>query len=630
MELFSVTISGFRKIARKTTLRTNGKALALVGPNEAGKSSVLDAIRSLGSSQAFDVVDVSRGMGESDLKIVGRFLLDDDDLAAAGLPGPSWLRVNKEFSGRRTYGIDPLPPTRDTGHRVVAIDTLVQLLGTREFVGEVGEEVLALFSRSIEEVRDAGPDMDAPTLKTVHSVHSELNELSAQLPELEILNAAARLWTELVETERAPSPLRRAVNSLHARLPTILSFDEDARDLSSTYSMPQLRQELPRALQSLLMLADLRPDDVFAAIDAGDTARLTTLEHRANRTLERSFKEAWRQSGIAVALRLTLAQLDIQMINERSEFTPLAERSDGLRQFVALHSFISISRADRPVLLIDEAEQRLHYDAQADLVQMLTRQRVASKVIFTTHSAGCLPEDLGHGVRLVQPCTDDVTCSTIVNKFWAQGSGGFSPLLFGMGATTLAFFPTRHAVCVEGPGDMLLYPTMFREALNVGDLGFQVVPNLSSAARGLMPLLPERANGISFLVDGDDGGLAIRDGLLREGLDATRIIVLGESEGLELEDFVEPGLLLRAANALISRHHSAADPINAEVVAGARRMAALEQAYANATGVALPKVELAYELLDILDEDPTLQLLDAGRSAELKEVALKVGAAAGA
>ncbi|MEG8040482.1 AAA family ATPase [Sphingomonas sp. LR60] len=630
MELFSVTISGFRKIARKATLRTNGKALALVGPNEAGKSSVLDAIRSLGNSEAFEVADVSRGMGEDDLEIVGRFLLDDDELEVAGLSGPSWLQVYKEFSGRRSYGFVPSPPARDTSHRVVAIDTLVQLLGTREFGNQLSADLLALLKESIEQVRDAGSDMDAETLKTVRSAVSALKDLTALLPELETLVVATRLWTELAEIERAPNPVRRAINSLHDRVPTILFFDEDARNLASTYSIQHLRQKMPRALQSLLVLADLRPDDVFAAIDANDTARLTTLEHRANRTLERSFKEAWRQSGIAVALRLTLVQLDIQVINEQSDFTPLAERSDGLRQFVALHSFISISRADRPVLLIDEAEQKLHYDAQADLVQMLTRQRVASKVIFTTHSAGCLPEDLGHGVRLVQPCTDDVTCSAIVNKFWAQGSGGFSPLLFGMGATTLAFFPTRHAVCVEGPGDMLLYPTMFREALKVHDLGFQVVPNLSSAARGLMPLLPEEASGIAFLVDGDNGGLAIRESLLEEGLNAERIIILGESEGLELEDFVAPELLLRAANSLINRHHSAADPLGADVVAGARRMAALEQAYANSTGVALPKVELAYELLDLLDVDPSLHLLDAGRSAELKEIALKVMAAVGA
>jgi predicted ATP-dependent endonuclease of OLD family len=54
-----------------------------------------------------------------------------------------------------------------------------------------------------------------------------------------------------------------------------------------------------------------------------------------------------------------------------------------------------------PILLLDEIETHLHYDAQADLAQMLAKQEIVAKVIYTTHSMGCLPEDLGTGVRFI-------------------------------------------------------------------------------------------------------------------------------------------------------------------------------------------------------------------------------------
>ncbi len=44
MELFQVDISGFRKFKERTVLKTRGKVLAILGANEAGKSSLLKAL----------------------------------------------------------------------------------------------------------------------------------------------------------------------------------------------------------------------------------------------------------------------------------------------------------------------------------------------------------------------------------------------------------------------------------------------------------------------------------------------------------------------------------------------------------------------------------------------------------
>ena len=54
-------------------------------------------------------------------------------------------------------------------------------------------------------------------------------------------------------------------------------------------------------------------------------------------------------------------------------FSLMTERSDGLRSFVALRAFLGQHNTDQPpVLMVAEAEIHIHYDAQANFVDMFT------------------------------------------------------------------------------------------------------------------------------------------------------------------------------------------------------------------------------------------------------------------
>ena len=160
--------------------------------------------------------------------------------------------------------------------------------------------------------------------------------------------------------------------------------------------------------------------------------------------------------------------------------------SDGMRAFIALLAYTAVNAEGLtpPVLLVDEAELHLHYAAQADLVQVLTEQTAASQVIYTTHSAGCLPEDIGTGVRLVVPI-DGADRSRVINWFWDDDEPGFGPLLHGMGyaAGAFAFTPARFAVFAEGATELVLLPTLLREATGRRRIEFQVAPGLALVNR---------------------------------------------------------------------------------------------------------------------------------------------------
>jgi predicted ATP-dependent endonuclease of OLD family len=90
-----------------------------------------------------------------------------------------------------------------------------------------------------------------------------------------------------------------------------------------------------------------------------------------------------------------------------------------MRAFIALMAYTAVRAPGQhpPILVIDDAETHLHYAAQADLIKVLSEQTAASQVVYTTHSAGCLPEELGTGVRVVLPLEGSER-STVANSFW--------------------------------------------------------------------------------------------------------------------------------------------------------------------------------------------------------------------
>lgn len=623
MDLLSVTVTGYRRFRAKTSLQTNGKLVALLGPNEAGKSSLLQAIRHLGHGEALSDEEISRDVSPDDTRIVGRFFLEEDELAAARLSAPRIMIVTKSANGLRTFGFHPAAPERDVTERKELVVRLRQLGADEGMMASVQQshpDLPGELGEIADEMEASGETMRPSLISRLGDALSELEESTSDLEIAAVIDIVGK-GRSVAALEAEPTPVDFAFEALKRRVPEFLLFDEEARDFASDYALSALRSAVPPALANLAAVAELDLPALFAAMDANQTARVTTIEGRANRKLAERFREAWRQSGLSVAIRIQGNLLEVQVVDDRSEHTALAERSDGLRQFVALQMFATRHRADRPILLIDEAEQRLHYDAQADLVQMLARQRLAPKVIYTTHSAGCLPEDLGNGVRTVVADHEDGS-SRIVNRFWADNGEGFVPLLIGLGASTMAFFPTRHAIMVEGPADMILYPTLFREALERTSLGFQFVPGLSRIAEE--QTIPDGA-GVLYLVDGDAGGAAIRSRLIEKGVEPGSIFVAADEGGsvMEIEDFISEDRLVQAANSLLARWHAAAAPIDTLPMCDTR-MQALEQSFQERAGTKLSKVDLAYALIDLLDEDPTIQLLDPDRIDPLRAIARSV------
>jgi hypothetical protein len=385
------------------------------------------------------------------------------------------------------------------------------------------------YRTELQSVMDA---VDGAIAEPGTSISDEAVELAESLLGVTLEDAGADQLRKALDTvvswAKREGPGQAARDRIWKRSPDFILFNEADRSIQSSYTFDEtLVANPPAALANLAGTASLNLTELLGFVRSGDMGRRRTAIVQANKRMDAIFKEAWRQSRLSVHFEIDGDQLRIELMEDGDNVTVFDERSAGLRMFVALIAFLKTHGSDRPpILLIDEAENHLHIDAQADLVNMFVTQEHAVKVIYTTHSPACLPPDLGTGIRTVVPREDNFQISDIKNSFW-QGSAGYSPLMLAMGAAAAAFTPARSVVLAEGATEMILLPTLVRAATGESELPYQVAPGLSEVPNDFLPRLDLEAARVAYLVDGDDGGTALRASLLDAGVPESLIADLG-------------------------------------------------------------------------------------------------------
>lgn len=583
-------LEGYRRFEAQSTLDLTPRVVAIVGPNEAGKTSLLDALEKLTDP----TVELAFGKSE----FTGREVPDDDEpilsalyeldvddrKALEGIRGADKIRLwQRERHASGTAYVNAIPmPRRDQTLRKRVSKDVARLLdkpsrALRDFLDtrisavippddddSVPEPEPTVRERLTEVLQDLGAKGD-----TLGDSARDRLGLLAQLLD-EVPSTAPKYARELSGRSRdlamehaGEHPWDAVLRVLDARSPRVRVLREDDRQLKTTYPFAEVDVP-PAPLANLLFLAELDWDELKSAAAEHGNPQLRTMLQQANKRLGELLQASWKQSKVSIELDEQGDALHVYPYDLDSEkHSRIEDRSEGFKSFLALFTFTARHAEGRRklILAIDEAELHLHYDAQADLVDVLTKQALVPQIIYTTHSAGCLPEDLGSAIRVVQTVPGDR--SAIRNGFWSvraeeQGGAGFTSLLMAMGAGAVAFTPTRRAVITEGPSDALLLPALFRAAMGWAPdhpLGLQVAGGLAWTPPRSLGRLEAEASHVAYLADSDPQGDKYRADLLAVGVDPKRIFSLrtGSRTGLSIEDFIEKQTYVDVVNYLLQK-----------------------------------------------------------------------------
>jgi len=617
MELMNLSVRNFKRFEENSNLRLNGKVIALIGPNEAGKSSLLQALKIVGNNEELEDGFKTYGV-EDKASITLSFALTAAELDELSIKSPSWYQLTKTSAGEYTHTLKPRIQRNET-YRKKALSKIKSVLKStkttellKTIAGEASHEILTKGQEVLVTNNYTYSDLELSELEEMRSLFDD----SFNQECLKSMANCGEVLDDLIEFEKNHNPHGDALKSLGPKTPNFLLFEYSDRDLQVPFSIVNLKNNDPakirrpsKSLQKILDLAEIDIDQLGAAMRERNAAKRRSIVESGNMKLNSLLQNTWSQSDAKIKIEASDSFVDIivehpEFDNANSKFVNFNERSDGYKQFTALAVFALLEGNENSILLIDEAETHLHYDAQADLIQILTKQFLSKKVIYTTHSAGCLPEDLGNGVRLIEWDREKKDRSRIRNKFWSLGaSQGFTPLLLGMGATTFSFFPTRNAVITEGVSEMILLAPLLREACALDNLGFQIVPGLSEASKAQLPLMDRSGKGVAYIVDNDAGGEQLSKVLLKSGIEKERIKKISSGKKIRtLEDCIDSKVWKSAVEKYIDLRCDGKVKVSSWPTHD--RIKNLPKA------IRAAKIELAYIILDMKYENPNLEILD--------------------
>jgi hypothetical protein len=570
MRLTGVTLQGFRRFRERTTVRIEGPVTALIGPNEAGKSSFLHALTLLNGNEPILDKDVTRGIDRHDVEIVAMFALEDRDREALShLPDGAKVRTCR--CTKREHGEVIIAPSPRIPHDLTGRSPLVNLMeGIDKFTilsNATNTNAVPYQAEDLNTVRKAlsGSNLlnqHGVTLmrKLANGIEDAIETWPAFEDEIARLSMLPDALRAQAEHEADPAPTAASA-ILRARMPKFLAFKQAARDLHPSYRLSVAADDPPEALKNLLRLADLDAEKIVEAIDNERPNLIPPLLDSANARLQSRFREDWVHDEVRPAFQHYSTDLLVNVYDfDGKQMSPIDERSDGLRWFVAMVAFVNAQDTGRskPILLV------------ANLVIVMSNQPVAQKVIYTTHSAGCLPPDLGTGIKPVQPSTDEDR-STIYNSFWHHDPEhpGFTALMLAMGASALAFTPARNVVVGEGASECILLPTLLREATGQDTLSYQVAPGLSQASEATLPTLFDAGARVVFLCDADTGDKHRCDWLRDHGAGDNAIVYDDPKIGLDvvaIEDLLKAEVYAAAVNSILGTYNVSAERVDPDEV----------------------------------------------------------------
>ncbi|MBN8700150.1 MAG: AAA family ATPase [Chitinophagales bacterium] len=233
--------------------------------------------------------------------------------------------------------------------------------------------------------------------------------------------------------------------------------------------------EKNKTAKALFELARIKPEEILSSSDYERFIAL--LEASSNKITSEIFKYWTTNKNLDIDFRIQEIPnkqgqkekyLDIRVRSQRHKISlPLDRRSKGFNWFFSFIIWFSKIQADKSsdyVLLLDEPGLSLHASAQADLLRFIEDLSKKYQIVFTTHSPFMV--DSNH-LNRVRTCLETDEGTIISDTIQEKDPNTLFPLQAALGYDIAQnLFISKNNLLVEGPSD-LIYLTAISNILEV-------------------------------------------------------------------------------------------------------------------------------------------------------------------
>ncbi|HRK27537.1 MAG TPA: AAA family ATPase [Chitinophagales bacterium] len=477
MKLTNVTIHKYKSFEQEQKFEVQDDVTILVGMNESGKTSVLEAIAKTNYFQndkkfKFNLThDFPRRekknidkTGEEPNAITCTYAISDELLSTVEKKVGKGVFTLKEFSVTTKYN------NVSTYNNFTAdFKKFIELKTT-----ELGISSKALNDK-LEKVKN----------------EKDLDVIIAEYKDENLISGLNKIKPFVKNDWGWGNPIQEYIarTIIKPNLPKFLYYDEyyslPSRIVIEKMNDEELEEEELKTAKALLELADLNPEDILKANDFEDyIAELEATEAiisdelfkywTTNGNLSIEFKIEAKEEKVKRTIRnnynheevidvnIVEHVLDIRVKNQRSRVSlPLKNRSKGFNWFFSFLVWFKKIQEDKNssyILLLDEPGLNLHASAQKDMLRFIEDLSKDYQIIYTTHSPFSIPSNNLERVRTVLETPNG---SKISDSIQEKDPNTLFPLQAALGYDLAQnLFIGEKNLLVEGVSDMIFLLTM--------------------------------------------------------------------------------------------------------------------------------------------------------------------------
>lgn len=528
MQLKAFRITNFRSIIDSGWVPFSPDGITvLVGQNESGKSSVLEALYFALSEEEPTEDDFRIGAPDPEVHLRVEMNFDEATECTKGLPSLAGEALkNHLLNSRSMFELECGWYRSEKAGLVAYVQPLGDSLGLE--LQKVIES-LANDAKSTEQVLNTARALAllARVQQAGDTAVEHVSAVESESKSAETVDAddiARAVWRSL--------PLGVLFNEEMGRLPSQVDIDEKGQPTG----------EGARAAKNFLRVAGI---NLPSLIKADRRAREHTL-NKANTALSQDFNMFWSQSigkAVGLSLRCSIdnysesvpekagkAHLVFWVCNGTTQLYP-KQRSLGVRWFVSFYLQLKAAEKakNKRVFLLDEPGANLHSKAQGDVLNLINRlAKDTSTVVYSTHSPQMLEYSKLFRVHAVQrdgELDDSPTCIIDAHRLGTASSDTLSPVLSAMGADLSQHQVVRktHNVLLEEMSGYY-YLSSFWKLLDIKKPAHFIAATGVNKIEALANMF--RGWGLDFIVAVDD------DKQGREALKSIKLELFGDDDVL--------------------------------------------------------------------------------------------------
>lgn len=361
----------------------------IVGPNEGGKTNILDAIEHLKSVEPFKHDDLRKGSkaypyGEIEIEYTVSLVESMIPELIEELPT---LR-GKEFLISKKGKPDKSPEFTAQLLDAKGFDKIISIKKTSQFRQKFDKEQIKVFDEALRRrwfVKKS-------SLNLTHSPFSQLRKTKA----IEVIDSEQKI--NIFLSEKIFAELTKNTNIYFWK------YDKEKflKNITPVKEFVENPNRFP-AMKNLFTIAGWKGKDFKRYLIDTSISDAVVVMREVEREINKLIKKTWRQHrDLTISIQHTGTSLLLHL-QELNAPTPPEIRSDGLKWFL---SFLINFRAKTKylsdyIILIDEPALHLHPRGQKDVLLEIKELADNNQIIYTTHQTFMLDRNHPERVRIL-------------------------------------------------------------------------------------------------------------------------------------------------------------------------------------------------------------------------------------